>query len=254
MRLARATRFKGVPIRAVLFSRGREQQYIKLSAVVVSGTIFPSPGTRGVTGDLDRISESIRPSASECRFPPSRAHNLPLTSNNRDHRYPSRGWIGLLCLLSIAIGPALALPQEPTGYLLEQEQRLEMIVYVVGEVQKPGEYRVPDRTDVLELLSKAGGPTEFSRLSSVTVRRLVPGQASAAPLTTQMEPRISIIDVDLEQAWKHKSVLPPPLLHPGDVVVVPRNSWYRYKRISTVIRDVAVVASTYFLYLRVVKD
>jgi len=126
-----------------------------------------------------------------------------------------------------------------------------MIVHIMGEVQKPGEYRVGDRTDVLELLSTAGGPTEFSRLSSVTVRRLLAGQPSASPSDKQ-EPRVSIIDVNLENSWRRLNVL--PLLQPGDVVVVPTNAWHTYKKISTIVRDVAVVASTYLLYLRVLKD
>jgi len=36
--------------------------------------------------------------------------------------------------------------------------------------------------------------------------------------------------------------------------IVSRNSWFGYKRLSTVVRDVAVVASAYFLYLRVAQD
>ena len=33
----------------------------------------------------------------------------------------------------------------------------------LGEVQRPGEYASPMTTDVLELISKAGGPTEFAK-------------------------------------------------------------------------------------------
>jgi hypothetical protein len=64
-----------------------------------------------------------------------------------------------------------------------------------------------------------------------------------------------VLDVNLEDAWKQKrSDGQPPRLVPGDVVVVSRNSWFGYKRFATVLRDVAVVASAYFLYLRVVED
>ncbi len=49
--------------------------------------------------------------------------------------------------------------QEKERYLLGDEQKLEMIVHVFGEVARPGEYRVADDTNVLELISKAGGPT-----------------------------------------------------------------------------------------------
>lgn len=129
-----------------------------------------------------------------------------------------------------------------------------MIVHIMGEVQKPGEYRVPDRTDVLELLSKAGGPTEYSSLSSVTVRRVMSVEGTSTRASARREPKVSILKVDLKKAWNEVDGVPPPRLLPGDVVVVSRNSWFGYKRMSTVVRDVAVVASTYLLYLRVIKE
>src|SRR5688572_8546323 len=54
--------------------------------------------------------------------------------------------------------------QRPTDdkYILGAESRLEIVVHVLGEVERPGEYRVTDETDVLELISKAGGPTRFA--------------------------------------------------------------------------------------------
>lgn len=137
-----------------------------------------------------------------------------------------------------------------------------MMVHIMGEVQKPGEYRVPDRTDVLELVSKAGGPTEFSRLGSVTIRRVM----QTSPATTSRssrdnrenrearDSRITILNVDLRKAWNSSNHVPPPRLLPGDVVVVSRNSWFGYKRMATIVRDLAVVASAYFLYLRVTED
>lgn len=149
--------------------------------------------------------------------------------------------------------PVLAPAQEQTEYLLGERQGLEMIVHIIGEVQKPGEYRVRDRTDVLELLSKAGGPTEFSRLSSVTVRRVLAPQHSTAVISDKSPPRIDILDVDLEKSWHQLGASPPPLLKPGDVVWVPTNSWYVYKRVSRIVLDAAIVASSYFLYLRVTQ-
>jgi len=122
-----------------------------------------------------------------------------------------------------------------------------MVVHIMGEVQKPGEYQVPDDTDLVQLLSKAGGPTAFSRLRGTTVRRVMPRSVSEG------RPRIEIIPVDLELALRDPSAAPGLLLHPGDVAIVPRNSWYTWRNVSTVVRDLAVVASAYFLYLRASK-
>jgi hypothetical protein len=69
----------------------------------------------------------------------------------------------------LAAPPANA--QDRPNYIVGEPQGLEMLVHIVGEVQRPGEYRVRDRTNLLELFSKAGGPTEFSKMSTVTIRR-----------------------------------------------------------------------------------
>jgi protein involved in polysaccharide export with SLBB domain len=166
-------------------------------------------------------------------------------------------------LLALLLAPAAGFAQSgstravtppPKGYLLPQEQGLEMMVHILGEVQKPGEYRVPDNTDLLELLAKAGGPTEFANLSWVKIRRVMPVELSSTRNVTRLSPTVSVLDVNLQSAWKKKQNGAVPRLVPGDVVVVSRNSWFGYKRLSTVVRDVAVVASAYFLYLRVAQD
>jgi hypothetical protein len=174
-------------------------------------------------------------------------------SDERDLPCPWYGRARLFCLLVASLLPALALAQEQTGYLLGEQQGLEMIVHVIGEVQRPGEYRVRDRTDVLDLLAKAGGPTEFARLSAVTVRRSLAAQSPASVLTERAAPRVEILQVDVEKALHHINATPPPVLRPGDVVLVPKNSWSKYRRVSTILRDVAAIATVYLLYVRVVE-
>lgn len=51
------------------------------------------------------------------------------------------------------------------------EERLKMYVYILGRVQKPGLYLVPDDTDFLTLLALAGGPLEDARLSKIEITR-----------------------------------------------------------------------------------
>lgn len=187
----------------------------------------------------------------------------PAVCRAREIRFPRRGWFGLLSLVVVValLAPSPSFAQATTpktspgkGYLLPQEQGLEMLVHIMGEVQKPGEYRIPDHTDVLELLAKAGGPTEYANLSWVKIRRVMPVQLSATKNVTRLSPNVTILDVNLKNAWEERDDASVPRLVPGDVVVVSRNSWFGYKRFSTIMRDVAVVASAYFLYLRVIED
>lgn len=133
--------------------------------------------------------------------------------------------------------------QEPGGYIVGEQRTLEMVVSVWGEVLRPGEYRVSDATDVLQLLSKAGGPTEFAKLSGVTITH--------APGTGGDKPRIEKVAIDQYLHWAKATA--PPRLEPGDVVVVPRNAFSKWKQVAGILRDLSIVASTYFLYRRAVN-
>ena len=50
-------------------------------------------------------------------------------------------------------------------------ERLKMKVYILGRVNKPGLYLVPDNTEFLTLLALAGGPSEDAKLSKIRIIR-----------------------------------------------------------------------------------
>ena len=81
-------------------------------------------------------------------------------------------------------------------------------IYVVGRVNKPGEYLVGHYTDVLQALSLAGGLTPFAAENDIKVMRRIDGEQQAIPFRYG--------DVrkgrDLEQNI---------ILQRGDVVMVP---------------------------------
>lgn len=160
--------------------------------------------------------------------------------------------IRILVLAALALCRTMgAFAQDRDRYILGEEKKLEILVHVLGQVQKPGEYRVVDGTSVLELLSKAGGPTEFANLSAVIVThpRAVEFDGAAG---ASAGPRV--VQVDL-RAYLEKQVAPdPPALQPGDVVKVPTNGKYTWKFVSGIMRDLAVVASAYFLGVRAFRD
>ncbi len=166
-------------------------------------------------------------------------------------------------------------PQKTPGYLLGEEQQLEMIVHIWGEVKNPGEFRVPYNINVLELMSKAGGPTEYADISKVSITReseswfltqdalktLVAesraGRITEEKLDESLKTHFArrIMKYNVDKYLKDKQGLnPPPELQPGDVVVVPHNSWHRWREIVRVAHEVAVIASVYVWYLRSKND
>lgn len=161
----------------------------------------------------------------------------------------------LVSFASTLFFAGLAQGQSPDRYVLGDNPQLEMMVHIIGEVQRPGEFRVPDNTNVLELFSKAGGPTPYSNLSGVTITRY-PNPLLASRLATEMTPpsRTQIMRVNLKDALKSEKAAALPMLLPGDVVVVPRNSWHTWRNVAAVARDVSVIASVYFIYVRATRD
>jgi protein involved in polysaccharide export with SLBB domain len=155
-----------------------------------------------------------------------------------------------LFLVSILIMNGSIFAQD--RYLLGEEEQLQIVVFILGEVSKPGEYRVADNTNVVELLSKAGGETQFTNLGSVIITRVKSPSGDKFPESTPPQNvDKEIIQFNVSKYLKNKSGPPPPILKPGDVVYVSKNKWYTWRTVAAVLRDLAVVASAYFLYLRV---
>lgn len=142
-----------------------------------------------------------------------------------------------------------ALGQDLDHYKFNENNELELVVHIMGEVQKPGEYRVSDKTDVAELLAKAGGPTEYSNLKSVVITRVQHGIDETGE-NKRIVPEKTVLKVNLEKYLKKHENTEVPKLIPGDIILVPRNSWHRWRHAFTIVRDVSVVATAYFLYLR----
>ena len=82
-------------------------------------------------------------------------------------------------------------------------------VYVIGQVQKPGDFVVNPRVDVMQALSMAGGTTPFASLGDIMIlRRNDTGQQQALPFKYTDVVRGRNLDQNI-------------MLQAGDVVVVP---------------------------------
>jgi len=81
-------------------------------------------------------------------------------------------------------------------------------VYVIGQVNKPGEFVVNPRVDVMQALAMAGGTTPFASLGNITVIRRTGTQQQA-------------LDFDFNAVAKGKDLKQNFELRSGDIVVVP---------------------------------
>jgi protein involved in polysaccharide export with SLBB domain len=85
-----------------------------------------------------------------------------------------------------------------------------MQINLWGGVNKPGIHYVPIRTDLMTLLSFAGGPTEAAKLSEVVIKRKIASDGADQQL----------LRVNVEDALSGKSGL-NPVLQANDIVMIP---------------------------------
>ncbi len=81
-------------------------------------------------------------------------------------------------------------------------------VYVIGQVQKPGDFVVNPRVDVMQALSMAGGTTPFAALGDIMILRRTDAGQQALPF--------KYTDV-----VRGRNLQQNIILQAGDVVVVP---------------------------------
>lgn len=117
------------------------------------------------------------------------------------------------------------------------EDVLQIDVQVWGQVNRPGQYSVPDRTDLIGLISWAGGPTESAKLHEILVIR---------PLADQNR----VQEVDVEKFLRSGDPLMIPRLSPGDVVVVPATRSHGITRWAGLVSVAALVANVAILATR----
>ncbi|MBI5806220.1 SLBB domain-containing protein [candidate division TA06 bacterium] len=123
------------------------------------------------------------------------------------------------------------------NFYLGQNQQLEIEIHVWGEVNTPGVYRVPDGSTVLDVISKAGGPTQYAALGRVKISHAL-GQM----------PRTEKINLDKYLNKERADSL--IVMRPGDAVMVPRNARFFWKDAISFVADMAVIANVYYLISR----
>ncbi len=143
-------------------------------------------------------------------------------------------------------------------YIIGEDGKLQFTVHIWGEVIRPGEYIVPDKTDILELISKAGGPTEYSNLNDVSITRgLLRYDSRELKLTTISSSRLRSSDLSGKTVVKvnMKKILGKndynqllPTLQPGDIVLIGRNNWYRWQTVIRVISQLAIVGQVWYYW------
>jgi hypothetical protein len=133
--------------------------------------------------------------------------------------------------------PVIQSVGEGNQYYLGQANELLMRVNVWGRVLKPGQYFVPATTDLITLISAAGGPIPKSRLTDI---QLVRGTADGTN---------EVIQVNLKRYLKTGDKRLIPSLKPEDTVIVSGSTWQLFADVMQVVGNLALVANVYYLFV-----
>jgi len=115
--------------------------------------------------------------------------------------------------------------------------KLKINTYIWGQVTHPGLYTVPDDTDLLTLLSLAGGPREDAKLTKIRiVRPTVEGER--------------IIWIDMKKYLETGDEKMIPILQPGDTVIVSGTIFYAFSRVTDFLSKAAIALTVYSLIAR----
>jgi hypothetical protein len=157
-------------------------------------------------------------------------------------KLPDKIRLALLPLALLVLGSSFMLAQDAPSFTKEEfymdaGQRLLIEVHVWGEVNSPGMYRVPDGSTVLDLMSRAGGPTQYAALSRVRL--------SSNDGAKRLNQKINI-----DRYLNSTKQVDIPVLKPGDTVMIPRNARFFWKDAIGFVADLAVIANVYYLISR----
>ncbi len=122
-------------------------------------------------------------------------------------------------------------------YFLGDRDGIYITVNVWGKVRRPGQYNVPSGTDLMTLLSVAGGPAENAKLNDVRIIR-------------QINQHEEILDIDIRRYLETGDLSLIPEIRPGDTVLVKGSGWAVVQKVVSAIGQVGIVLNAIVLWQR----
>ncbi|NTV45862.1 MAG: hypothetical protein HGB11_04940 [Chlorobiales bacterium] len=126
----------------------------------------------------------------------------------------------------------------PSAYYYGKGEGVLIDVNLWGQVGIPGKYFVPYTTDLISLISIAGGPRINAKLDEVRIIRY------AQKDTTVVE-RIARVNIKRFIEYGEQSNIPPLLR--GDTVIVPGDALSVFQTFVGIISSISVVINTVLL-------
>lgn len=143
-----------------------------------------------------------------------------------------------VCFLFLLIGQAET-PSAKYYTFLGGRGEIQMKVSIWGEIGSPGMYSIPEGSDLLLLITLAGGPTRDAEVSRIRIVRSFP------------EP--GVLHVNLDEFFKTGKRDKIPDLSPGDMVFVQETRYRAFMELMGIVGELFYVGSFLFMIYSTIK-
>jgi polysaccharide biosynthesis/export protein len=166
-----------------------------------AGVTPPADYTIGADDVLEVIVWREKDLSAEVKVRPDGKVSLPLVNDIQAGGQTPEAF-------RIAVTTAVTKFVEAPSVTVIVKQINSRLVFVMGEVVKPGTYPLTAPTTVLQLLAQAGGPTPFAKTDEIGVMRTVDGKTTRHLFNYKEVARGRKIEQNI-------------VLRPGDTVIIP---------------------------------
>ncbi len=131
-------------------------------------------------------------------------------------------------------GLGSVLPRAATAsyYYISKPGELTMQVNLWGFVKNPGRYEVPSSTDLVQLVSYAGGPIQGADMEDVRITRFTRRDSviSRGEYTVNLDELVRVDPAKL-------------VLYPGDTIFIDHTNWLTVRDAFSVVTTAAIITS-----------
>ena len=149
--------------------------------------------------------------------------------------------LGFLILLTSGVKAQQLGRNLGAKYYLGSDDELLVPVNIWGFVQKPGQYMVPNNTDLISLISYAGGPQSSAKISKIRIVRIRSGMEN------------QIIEVNVKKYLNTGNQEIIPVLKPGDTIIVKGTTFSWIQNFFSFLASFAVFAQMFY-FIAIAED
>lgn len=141
---------------------------------------------------------------------------------------------------------------QPSRYFLGKEEQMLLPVNVLGMVQKPGQYMVPFRTDLVSVIAYAGGFRVNAKINKIKIVRsaLSKGKGSNSDGNNG---QAKVFEVDVKRYFEEGDLSQIPQLMPDDTIIVAGSAAQTVNRFFDFVTKVTILAQLGF-YIAIIVD